>query len=84
MRHDVQLLKYVLLLRYGCIPDAETAQPILNYASIAKLMRKPVTTVIELIKAALAASRYGFSCDQFKYSKYAPHHIGYLISSETL
>ena len=55
MRHDPQLLTYVLLLRYGEIPSSDAAQPVMNYTSIAKLIRKPVTTVIELIKAALCA-----------------------------
>ena len=55
MRHDPQLLTYVLLLRYGEIPSSNAPQPVMNYTSIAKLIRKPVTTVIELVKAALCA-----------------------------
>jgi hypothetical protein len=47
------LLTYVLLLRFGTIPCSELPQPLLNYTSIAKIIRKPVTTVIELLKAAL-------------------------------
>ena len=55
MRHDPLLLTYVLLLRYCEIPSSDLPQPIMSYTSIAKLIRKPVTTVIELIKAALCA-----------------------------
>ena len=55
MRHDPQLLIFVLLLRYGEIPSSDAPQPLMNYASIAKLIKKPVTTVIELIKAVLCA-----------------------------
>ena len=46
MKHDVQLLKYVLLLRYGRHSDIDVAKPILNYSSISRLIRKPFTTVI--------------------------------------
>ena len=55
MRHAPQLLTYVLLLRYGEIPSSDAPQPVMNYTSIAKLIRKPVTTVIDLVKAALCA-----------------------------
>ena len=61
MRHDNQLLTYVLLLRFGKVPDSEAPQPVMNYTSIAKVIRKPISTVIELVKTALAASIHGFS-----------------------
>jgi hypothetical protein len=61
MRNDPQLLTYVLLLRFGRVPHSEPPQPVMNYTSIAKLIRKPVKTVIELVKAALCASMHGFS-----------------------
>jgi hypothetical protein len=53
MRHDPQLLTYVLLLRYGEIPSSDAPYPVMNYASIAKLIRKPETNVIEFVKAAV-------------------------------
>jgi hypothetical protein len=56
----------------------------MNYTSIAKLIRKPVTTVIQLVKAALGASMHGFSEDKLSRSKFSQHHIGYLVSSSTL
>ena len=84
MRHDPLLLTYVLLLRYGKVPGSEAPQPVMNYTSIAKLMRKPVTTVIELVKAALGASMHGFPENQISRSKFSQHHIGYLVSSSTL
>ena len=61
MRHDNQLLTYVLLLRFGKVPDSEAPQPVMNYTSIAKIIRKPISTVIELVKTALGASIHGFS-----------------------
>ena len=84
MRHNTQLLTYVLLLRFGKIPDSEAPQPVMNYTSIAKIIRKPVSTAIELVKTALGASMYGFPEDKISRSKYSPHHIGYLVSSFTL
>jgi len=61
MRHDNQLLTYVLHLRFGKVPDSEAPQPVMNYTSIAKIIRKPISTVIELVKTALGASIHGFS-----------------------
>jgi hypothetical protein len=80
MRHDTQLLTYVLLLRYGKIPNSETPQPVMNYSSIAKMIRKPVSTVIELIKIAIGASIHGFSEENYSRSKFKQHQIGYLVS----
>ena len=40
--------------------------------------------MIDLIKRALLASRYEFSVELRKKSKFLQHHIGYLVSSETL
>jgi hypothetical protein len=55
-------------------------QPVMNYSSIAKLIRKPVSTVIELIKTAIGASIYGFSEENYSRSKFKHHQIGYLVS----
>ena len=35
-------------------------RPILNYQSIAKVIKKPVTTVIEIVKFAIKAYNYNF------------------------
>jgi hypothetical protein len=80
MRHDTQLLTYVLLLGFGKIPDSETPEPVMNYSSIAKLIRKPVSTVIELIKIAIGASIHGFSEEDYSRSKFKQHQIGFLVS----
>ena len=71
MRHDPQLLTYILLLRYGKVPVQDANQPVMNYASIARLIRKPVTTVIDLVKAALAASMHGISGALFSPSEFS-------------
>jgi hypothetical protein len=84
MRHNNQLLTYVLLLRFGRIPDSEAPHPVMNYTSIAKIIRKPVSTVIELVKTALTASMHGFSEVNYSRSKLKQHQIGYLVSAQTL
>ena len=60
MRYDPQLLSYVHLLRFGTKESPDHSKPLLNYQSIAKMIKLPVTTVIELVKAAIEASRYMF------------------------
>jgi hypothetical protein len=59
-RYDPQLLSYVILLRFGTAINSDFTKPILNYQSIAKLIKKPVTTVIEIVKFAIRAYNYSF------------------------
>ncbi len=59
-RYDPQLLSYVILLRFGTIVNPDFTRPILNYQSIAKVIKKPVTTVIEIVKFAIKAYNYNF------------------------
>ena len=56
----------------------------LNYQSIARLIRQPVSTVRELVKAGVHASKYGFAGEEPRRSKLSQRHIGYLIAPETL
>ena len=60
MRYDSQLLSYVHLLRFGTNESPDHSKLLLNYESIAKLIKLPVKSVIELVKAAIGASRYRF------------------------
>jgi len=41
------------MLRFGTIVNPDFMRPILNYQSIAKVIKKPVTTVIEIVKFAI-------------------------------
>ena len=84
MRHDPHLLHYVMLLRYGIKAGSEALTPVLNYQSIARLIRQPVTTVRKLVKAGVHASKYVFLGEAPRRSKLSHHHIGYLIAPETL
>jgi len=49
MTEDPMLISYLILLRYGTVKDAHLRPPILNYASIAKVVKKPLQTVRRLI-----------------------------------
>ena len=68
------------MLRFGTNESPDHSKPILNYQSIAKMIKLPVTTVIELVKAAIEASRYRFKVDKPRRHKLSKHHIGYLVS----
>ena len=59
-------------------------KPILNYQSIAKVIKKPVTTVIEIVKFAIKAYNYNFEIGPPNWSKFTQQHIGYLVSPSTL
>ena len=59
-RYDPQLLSYVVLLRFGTAVNPDFTKSILNYQSIAKLIKKPVTTVIEIVKFGIRAYNYSF------------------------
>ena len=55
MTEDNELISYLLLLRFGTKEPSLQAAPILNYASIAKTVRKPLQTVRRLILLGLQA-----------------------------
>ena len=42
MTDDANLISYLVLLRFGADGKAKLSHPILNYTSIAKLVKKPV------------------------------------------
>ena len=69
-RYDPQLLSYFILLRFGTAVNPDFTKPILNYQSIAKLIKKPVTTVIEIVKFAIRAYNYSFEIGPPNRSKY--------------
>jgi hypothetical protein len=83
-RYDPQLLSYVILLRFGTAVNPDFTKPILNYQLIAKLIKKTVTTVIELVKFCIRAYNYSFEIGPPNLSKFTQQHIGYLVSPSTL
>jgi hypothetical protein len=83
-RYDGQLLSYVILLRFGSLVTPDFSKPTLNFQSIAKVIKKPVTTVIEFVKLGIRAYHYGFYIGPPNRSKFTQQHIGYLVSPSTL
>ena len=47
------MLDYLLLMRFGTFDPNHASPPVLNYAGIAKVVRKPLQTVRRLISHAL-------------------------------
>ena len=41
MTEDPQLVDYLLLLRFGTSDPGQAPRPVLNFASISKVLRKP-------------------------------------------
>ena len=41
MTEDQHLVDYLLLLRFGTIDVGQASRPVLNFASISKIMQKP-------------------------------------------
>ena len=55
MSEDQQLVDYLLLLRFGTCDVGQASRPILNLASIEKMLKKPLSTIRNLIKRGVEA-----------------------------
>ena len=53
MTENQQLIDYLLLLRFGTCEVGPASRPMLNFASISKIMRKPISTIRDLIKLGI-------------------------------
>ena len=53
MTENQQLIDYLLLLRFGTCDLGVASRPILNFASISKFMRIPISTIRDLIKVGI-------------------------------
>ena len=49
MAEDPQLVDYLLLFRFGTSDPGQAARSVLNFASISKVVKKPVSTIRDLI-----------------------------------
>ena len=56
----------------------------LNFASISKVVRKPVLTIRDLIKRGIVAKNKKFPIQRLKRSMLDQHHIDYLFDQKTL
>ena len=59
-RYNPQLLSYVTLLRFGSSKHTDFSMPVLNYKIIAKVLKRPVTTVIELVRLGMRKYSHPF------------------------
>ena len=59
MTEDENLVSHLVILRFGPSYDNQVTKPILNYTSIAKLVKKPVQTVRALILFGLSRLKQG-------------------------
>ena len=55
MSEDSQLVDYLLLLRFGTCEVGQASRPILNLASISKIIKKSLSTIRDLIKRGVEA-----------------------------
>ena len=55
MSEDQQLVDYLLLLRFGTCEVGRASRPILNLASISMIIKKPLSTIRDLIKRGVEA-----------------------------
>ena len=78
MTEDQQLFDYLLLLRFGTSDVGQAARPVLNFASISKVVRNPVSTIRDLIKRGIVSNIKKLPIQRRKRSKLDQHHIDYL------
>ena len=53
MTEDQQLIDYLLILRFGTSDPGHAPRSVLNFASISKVVKKPVSTIKDLIKRSI-------------------------------
>ena len=49
MTEDPEFVKYLVLLRFSTLKDVHSSPPFVNYASIAKWVKRPLQTVRRLV-----------------------------------
>ena len=65
-RYNPHLLSYVTLLRFGSSEHPDFSRPVLNYQTIAKVLRRPVSTVVDLVRLAMRTYSHGFAIDPLR------------------
>ena len=59
MTEDQHLVDYLLLLRFGTVEVGQASRSMLNYASISKIVKKPLSTIMDLIKFGIESKIKG-------------------------
>ena len=84
MSEDPLLNGYLLLLRFGSSSPNKRPRPLLNYASISRITKKPLSTVRALIKLGIEANLKKQPIQRRKRKKLEQHHVDDLCSPKTL
>ena len=84
MTEDQQLIDYLLLLRFGTREVSPASRPMLNFASISKITKKPLSTIRELIKLGIESKLKDLSIQRRKRIKLEAHHDDYLCNQTML
>ena len=84
MTEDQQLIDYLLLLRFGTCDNGPASRPMLNFASISKITKKPLSTIRDLIKLGIESKLKDLPIQRRKRLKLKTHHVDYLCNQTTL
>ena len=84
MTEDHQLIDYLLLLRFGTREVGPASRPMLNFASISKITKKPLSTIRDLIKLGIEWKMKDLSIQRRKRIKLEANHVDYLCNQTTL
>ena len=84
MTEDQQLIDYLLLLRLGTRDVGQASRPLLNFASISKIMKKPLSTIRDLIKLGIYSKLKEIPTQRRKRHKLEIYHVDYLCNQKTL
>ena len=84
MTEDQQLIDYLLLLRFGACEVDPASRPMLNFASISKITKKPLSSIRDLIKLGIESKMKDRSIQRCKRLKLQTHHVDYLCNQTTL
>ena len=84
MTEDQQLIDYLLLLRFGTCEVGPASRPMLNFASISKITKKPLSSIRDLIKLGIESKLKDLSIQRRKRLKLKTHHVDYLCFQSTL
>ena len=84
MTEDQQLIDYLLLLRFGTCEVGPASRPMLNFASISKITKKPLSSIRDLIKLGIDSKLKDLPIQRSKRLKLQTHHVDYLCNQTTL
>ena len=84
MTEDRQLIEYLLLLRFVACEVGPASRPMLNFASLSKITKKPLSTIRGLIKRGIESKLKDLPIQRRKRMKMETHYVDYLCNQTTL